>query len=236
MFRFSVIVLLSIVSSACATNVPMNEKQLADITANNMAAIFMTYSGDQNCSPASIIIINTSMKTAHSIRTGGKSVGMTVVAPGEYSLLSGSCGMLSSGGVSASFTDLYYWFEPVTVNKGEVLYLGHMNWDVITKKTTFSGSAIANVLNKPFGTKVKSNFFFYTIEGVSHRDQVDEYLQKHHPELLTSLTTRTPKRRIDRENYENMINESFAKNSDGSYPTTQEANQKLKEALKLGLR
>lgn len=232
MLRFGVMVLITLILTACATNKAMNEEQLADILTNDKAVVFMTYTGDRNCSPAKIYIKDTSTKNGYYIRTGGTSVGRTVVEPGKYHLIYGSCGMLSSNSVSASFSDLLYWFEPITVNKGEVLYLGHMDWDVITKKSTYtSDNAIASALNEPFGIKDKSNFFFYAIDGQSHRTQVDKYLQKHHPELVNSLTVRMPKGRINRENYENLIEKSFARNPDGSYPTTVEAKQKLQKVL-----
>lgn len=227
------IVLLStlLLLTACATPAPIKPAQFDAVNNGQKAAIFMTYSGDRACSNANLSLLNIKSGKAYSLTPGlGRADGVAV-APGAYQFLSGSCYQQMGSGTRAFFTDIAYWFQPIEVSGGDVVNLGTLKFEVLTKKSEATTIDKIENLMTTMSLKDRSNFFLYSFDDTP-RKRTDKLVAKYYPTLSEKMVIKPPKARLNKAKYEQMIEKAYSKNEDGSSPTSAEAKQRLLEQMK----
>lgn len=236
MLKFSLITLIPLLLWGCASNPAMKKEQLSAFAEGNKALVLMDFIGDRNCHLGTFHLTNTATGKSYKISPNAYSrAGQTVLDPGTYQLLAGSC-TGNNYQTSAIFRDLSTWFKPFRVGAGEVINLGILEFDVVEGKSAATkGFDKLNNLLTSYTTKDKSNFFTYAFYNGAKSQTVTELLEKSDSILLSKLVNRSPEARIDKSNYELWVNQAHALKADGSRPTTEEARQKLDELIRENL-
>ncbi|MEP3891278.1 MAG: hypothetical protein ABJN69_12535 [Hellea sp.] len=217
--------------TACATPPPIKPEQFNAVKSGQKAAIFMTYYGDRACSNATLSLMSTKSGSVYSLGPGAGRADGVAVEPGAYQFLMGSCYQQLGSGTRASFKDLAYWFHPIEVEGGEVVDLGTLRFEVLTKKSEATTIDKIENLMTTMSLKDRSNFFLYSFDATP-RKRTQKLVAKYYPDLSDKMVIKPPKARLDKAKYEQMIDKAYAKNKDGSSPTSEEAKQRLLEQMK----
>lgn len=220
--------------ASCAMGPQLNLQQITSIREGQQSAILMAYKPYSSMISARLTFVNVRTSDTYELWVNGAnsfvkaSPDMVAVPAGRYRILNGTT---ADGSAFGTLPLIAYWFDEFEVGPGEVVDIGTLNVEDVEVRS-MSGIADSVVYTMlTLNPARRDSYLSYSFNNASEAD-VQRMLGEKYPTLGVVPIRRSPRLILEKARFEQIIRESFTPKSDGSLPTTAEAQARVSASIR----